>query len=330
MNCKDAAAQVLQEAGKPLHYREITKLILQRDLWPTSGATPERTIAATLSVDIRERGEDSLFVRVSPGVYGLRCWQQDDTPPRKPMTHSFTDAAEIVLREYGNQQPMHYREITNTALKKGLILTSGKTPEATMDSVIYQEIERMKARGEQPRFVLHGQGLVGLTEWEDQGLEFEVEQHNRRVREELLKHLLEMPPEQFEAVVARLLVALGFEDVEVTSRSNDGGIDVRGVLLTGDAIRTKMAVQVKRWKNNVQAPHVQQVRGSLGAHEQGLIVTTSDFTKGAREEAERPDAMPVGLMNGELMVALLVEHGIGVQKNEVTILTLDDFDSIEE
>ena len=91
-----------------------------------------------------------------------------------------------------------------------------------------------------------------------------------------------------------------------------------------------MAVQVKRWKNNVQAPVVQQVRGSLGTHEQGLIVTTSDFTKGAREEAERPDATPVGLMNGELMVALLVEHGIGVVKNEVTILTLDDFDSIEE
>lgn len=198
-----------------------------------------------------------------------------------------------------------------------------------MYSVIYQEIERMKARGEQPRFILHGRGLVGLTEWESKGLEFEVEQHNRQVREELLEHLLEMAPEQFEAVVARLLVALGFEEVEVTSRSNDGGIDVRGVLLTGDAIRTKMAVQVKRWKENVQAPIVQQVRGSLGAHEQGLIVTTSDFSRGARDEAERPDATPVGLMDGELMVALLVEHGIGVRKNEVAILTLDDFDSIE-
>ena len=90
-----------------------------------------------------------------------------------------------------------------------------------------------------------------------------------------------------------------------------------------------MAVQVKRWKENVQAPIVQQVRGSLGAHEQGLIVTTSDFSRGARDEAERPDATPEGLMDGELMVALLVEHGIGVRKNEVAILTLDDFDSIE-
>jgi len=36
-----------------------------------------------------------------------------------------------------------------------------------------------------------------------------------------------------------------------------------------------MAGQVKRWKRNVQAPMVRQVRGSLGTHEQGLIITTS-------------------------------------------------------
>ena len=41
-----------------------------------------------------------------------------------------------------------------------------------------------------------------------------------------------------------------------------------------------MAVQVKRWKNNVQAPTVQQVRGALGAREQGLIIATSNFSSG--------------------------------------------------
>ena len=66
----------------------------------------------------------------------------------------------------------------------------------------------------------------------------------------------------------------------MTPASGDGGIDVRGTLVVGDVIRTRMAVQVKRWKRNVQAPTVQQVRGSLGTHEQGLIVTTSDFRQG--------------------------------------------------
>lgn len=52
-----------------------------------------------------------------------------------------------------------------------------------------------------------------------------------------------------------------------------------------------MAVQVKRWKSNIQSTVVQNVRGSLGASERGLIVTTSDFSKGAREEAKRAEAV---------------------------------------
>ena len=72
--------------------------------------------------------------------------------------------------------------------------------------------------------------------------------------------------------------------------------------VVGDVIRTRLAVQVKRWKSNVQAPVIQQVRGSLGTHEQGLIITTSDFSKGAREEATRANATPVGLMDGEQLV----------------------------
>jgi len=85
-----------------------------------------------------------------------------------------------------------------------------------------------------------------------------------------------------------------------------------------------MAVQVKRWQANVQAPVVQQVRGSLGAHEQGLIITTSDFAKGAREEASRPDATPVALMNGEQLVKLLVENDIGIRRTPADLIELGE------
>ena len=93
---------------------------------------------------------------------------------------------------------------------------------------------------------------------------------------------------------------------------------------------SRMAVQVKRWKNNVQAPIVQQVRGSLGTHDQGLIITTSDFSAGARAEAERPNAVPVALMNGEQLVRLLIEHEIGVGRAAHTLLELTDWRVAEE
>ena len=89
-------------------------------------------------------------------------------------------------------------------------------------------------------------------------------------------------------------------------------------------INARLAVQVKRWQANVQSPVVQQVRGSLGAHEQGLIITTSDFAKGAIEEANRADATPVALMNGEQLVKLLVENDIGIRRTPADLIELGE------
>jgi len=93
-----------------------------------------------------------------------------------------------------------------------------------------------------------------------------------------------------------------------------------------------MAVQVKKWKlkNNIQAPVVQQVRGSLGAHEQGLIITTSDFSAGAIKEAAQPDKTPIALMNGEQLVMLLMEHGIGVHRSTPDLFEIDEEFTIAE
>jgi len=311
--------------------------LLARKLWTTSGKTPSRTVEARICTDIKNKGSSSAFVRVAPRVFGLRelgaqpmSRRRRAGPPKrkttrgKKKTYSFTDAAEKVLEELGNKQPMHYRAITQKAIGMGWLATKGKTPEVSMSAAIGTEIRRYKKRGDQPRFAQHGRGYVGLTRWMGRGLAFQIEQHNRRVRRALHQGLLKIDPGAFEQLIGRLLAELGFEDIEVTNRSGDGGIDVRGTLVVGDVIRTRMAVQVKRWRksSNVQAPVVQQVRGSLGAHEQGLIITTSDFSKGAHDEASRSDAVPVALMNGEQLVALLVEHDIGVARLTHDIIEL--------
>jgi len=53
-------------------------------------------------------------------------------------------------------------------------------------------------------------------------------------------------------VLGKFLTEPGFENVEVTGKNSNGGIDVRGKLGIGGVIRTKIAAQVKRWKHNVQ------------------------------------------------------------------------------
>ena len=77
---------------------------------------------------------------------------------------TFADAAYSLLAESG--EPRHYRWLTEEALRRGWISTSGKTPEATMYAVIHTEIKN-EIRGKQPsRFVKTGRGMFGLAEWQ--------------------------------------------------------------------------------------------------------------------------------------------------------------------
>ncbi|MFA5098729.1 MAG: group I intron-associated PD-(D/E)XK endonuclease [Candidatus Paceibacterota bacterium] len=68
---KDIAYQILKEAGKPLHSKEITKIALDRGWLKTAGKTPEATMNAQLVVDINSKKERSLFIKTAPSVFGL-------------------------------------------------------------------------------------------------------------------------------------------------------------------------------------------------------------------------------------------------------------------
>lgn len=69
---------------------------------------------------------------------------------------------------------------------------------------------------------------------------------------------------------------------------------------------------------------MRELRGSLGAHERGLIITTSDFSRGARNEAERVDAAPVTMMNGTDLVTLMVQAQLGVERSAYDVIELAD------
>ena len=329
MTVKDAIYKILQSAERPLHAKEITKRVIKAGLWQSKGKTPDATVSTQLYLDIQKNGDKSTFVKVAPRTFALRdsvAVKKNQDPLLINVSFSFTDCAEKVLEEFGGKKPMHYKEITEKALDKGWLVTSGKTPESSMYAQVISEIKRQQKRGKRPRFVQHGRGYVGLSKWMGRGLSFQIEQHNNHVRKALREGLLAMKPSEFEELISQLLTEMGFEMVNVTKLSGDGGIDVRGTLVIGDAVRIKMAVQVKKWKlkNNILAPGVQQVRGSLGAHEQGLIITTSDFSKGAIKEAAQVDKIPIALMNGEQLVLLLMEHGIGVHRSTPDLFDVDE------
>ena len=163
MKAYEAAIQILTEAEKPLHVNEISSRILKAGLWQSRGKTPEATVGAQIYTNIKNNGDNSPFVKVSPQTFALRDSVAALKPPPSvsvPTGISFTNCAQKVLEEIGGGQPMHYRDITDKALPKGWLATAGKTPEATMYAQVISDIRRQQKRGEHPRFVQHGRGYL--------------------------------------------------------------------------------------------------------------------------------------------------------------------------
>lgn len=86
MHILDAAEQVLKEAGEPLHYGEITRRMAREGLWTSTGKTPDATVQARLSANMKSHGEESRFVRPQRGVFGLRSAGHSTAMPARSST----------------------------------------------------------------------------------------------------------------------------------------------------------------------------------------------------------------------------------------------------
>lgn len=81
----------------------------------------------------------------------------------------------------------------------------------------------------------------------------------------------------------------------------------------------KVAFQAKNWRNNsVGSRPVREFRGSVHRFQVGIYVTTSSFTAAAIEEAEDPGPPKIVLIDGDKLVDIMLENGLGVRTVPVT------------
>jgi hypothetical protein len=77
MTFTDAAREVLRQTGRPLHYKEITEIAIEKNLLSHVGKSPEVTMGARLAATLKKSGDDSPLVRVKPGVFALSDWDEE-------------------------------------------------------------------------------------------------------------------------------------------------------------------------------------------------------------------------------------------------------------
>lgn len=80
MTFTEAAAEVLRQVGRPLHYKEITDIAIEKNLLSHVGKSPEVTMGARLAALLKKSTKDNPLVRVKPGVFGLREWDEKAAP----------------------------------------------------------------------------------------------------------------------------------------------------------------------------------------------------------------------------------------------------------
>ena len=90
----------------------------------------------------------------------------------------------------------------------------------------------------------------------------------------------------FEHLVKRLLEEMGYQNVEVTPPSGDGGVDVIADIELG-ITSVREVVQAKRHRRTIQRKELDALRGSLHRFNavRGTIIATSQFAKGTKEAA---------------------------------------------
>ena len=144
---------------------------------------------------------------------------------------------------------------------------------------------------------------------------------------EKLHHILTMKLDAaaFERLTQRLLRESGFVQVEVTGRSGDGGIDGKGIARIHGLMSFHVLFQCKKYQGAVPASAIRDFRGAMvGRADKGLFITTGTFTPAAVKEATRDGAPPIDLVNGDDLADKLKELDLGVKKELVEQVTIDD------
>jgi len=140
------------------------------------------------------------------------------------------------------------------------------------------------------------------------------------LRGRLLQAILDQTPEFFERLVLDVLMAMGYggsrEDAaEHLGRSGDEGIDGR---INQDSLGLdQVLVQAKRYRPDrpVDRKEVQAFIGSLAGQgvTKGIFITTSNFAASAREFVSRGSPTKIVLVDGQMLIDLMLRHGIGVR-----------------
>lgn len=157
----------------------------------------------------------------------------------------------------------------------------------------------------------------------------------RSLGTELIEQIKVCSPGFFEKLVVEVLVAMGYGGTRKDAGRVIGGSgdeDIDGVINEDRLGLDVIYVQAKRWENTVSRPEIQKFVGALLGKKapKGIFITTSDFSKHARDYASSIESSVV-LIDGEALANLMIDYNVGTtveSSYEIKRLDSDYFDEV--
>ncbi|WP_424951421.1 restriction endonuclease [Deinococcus sp.] len=204
---------------------------------------------------------------------------------------------------------------------------------SSRDLDVFTEFSAFKRRvGSDVSEAVPVDSLLASTSPEEQ-LEALYTELHETLADEVLQQVMHLSPQQFEVLVVRLLVAMGYggsvkDAGAALGRSGDNGVD--GVVKQDPLGLDKVYIQAKQWTNNVGSQEVRNFSGSLTYHKatKGVLMTTAGFSSSATDTARQIGN--IILIDGPELARLMIEYGVGVITRSTYLVRRVDSEFFEE
>ena len=296
---QDATKEVLSRAKRPLSINEISTMLRAAGVLKGTRSKDEAEVRTQLIQDMLQHSGESTFVRVGNNTYGLRYYpavtsesraadaQQSPSPRPSPIkgegehTSPLTSAGEgqsLPRTRSGGDGARAYERADEDAMDQSLA-----SRERENTHPLSPPRERARVRGNRD--------------------------DTNEADEALLQRISNLSNQRFERFIVVLLASIGMTDVVIINRLRPGELDIHASMDIAEVIDINFSIQALNWHRDVHGGDIQPLRGGMRFGDHGLIITTSDFQRGAIEEANRPGATPIATINGTQLAKIAQTRG---------------------
>jgi restriction system protein len=135
-----------------------------------------------------------------------------------------------------------------------------------------------------------------------------IEEAEEKAWTQITQFLAEMPPYEFQELVADLIRAMDYHVEWIAPQGRDQGIDIIAYNDPLGAVNPRIKIQVKHRNQSTTVEGLRSFISVLGNDEIGIFVSFGGFTSEAKEKARTEQNRKVTLIDLERFYDLWIEH----------------------